>query len=146
MRLSYILFLFYLVIEIISLVFFIEEFGFFILFLEIVISSTIGTFILFTSKEELSKGLFSLMKQNLTPLEFFSGNFARIFGAVLLILPGIFGDMVGIVLEIIAFLILDRFFKKQSKKSNENSTPKTDEFIDVEIIEESRDSKKEHHE
>ncbi len=117
----------YLIIEVIGIYYFGLHIGVFPLFMEIVISAFIGSALLLNIRFSFKQSLLFLMQGRLNLVDVFSGNLAKVIGAVLLILPGVFCDIVGILLLVFAYAIL--------RQSNEeiNQSKMDDEVIDVEI-------------
>ena len=121
-------------------------------FFEIILSALVGIFILKTFKYSLNESIQKARSGQITQEEFVKTNVGRAIGAFLLILPGFFTDIVGLLLQIGIFVSL---FSKifHFKKPSNNTTYSTnfeythtndkqntkkrneDEIIDVEIIE-----------
>lgn len=103
------------------------------LVLEILLSAMIGGSILMNFRYSLFETLRSLREGSISPAEFVSLNVGRMIGAILLILPGVLSDAVGLLLQA-GFLkvALARLFS-QGGSSHE---PRHERIIDVEVIEE----------
>lgn len=158
MRLFYSVLFIYIVIEIFFTTLFIREFGAGIFFLEFVLTSLLGMFIMFGSRAEILEGFRNLTQGKISLMDFVGGNFARVVGAFCLIFPGVFADFVGIALEIYAFFAL-RYSKKSQSSSdfyddksqfsdfrtfNESTSyykSSSEEIIDVEIVQEEKNLK-----
>lgn len=135
------IFLLYFFTELALFVGFSQEFGFLSLMGEILLSGAIGVFLLFSTFSGGSEVIIEFFRGLKTPQEFIASNLTRALGAVLLILPGILSDCVGILLVVglfDSFLVglMGRFFV--SKKYD-------DDIIDVEVIEEGREDEKDHY-
>ncbi|WP_158654754.1 MULTISPECIES: FxsA family protein [unclassified Helicobacter] len=128
MKLLKIIFLFYIILEFVSIIYVGNYLGFFPLLSEIIISAFIGILILFNLRMELADVLNNILQNKIQISAFVRGNFAKFFGGVLLIFPGVFCDIFGIILLINAYFILKQ--KDTTYTENEN-----DEIIDIEIME-----------
>lgn len=109
-------------------------------FIEIIVSAVVGMFLLQNFRFALFENLQALSQGKITQQEFSRMNLSMALGALLLIVPGFFTDIVGILLqfEFIAVLIANKFIKKDTNYNNTNqyTNKKGDEdVIDVEIIE-----------
>ncbi len=121
-------------------------------FIEILLSAIIGMVILKNFKYSLSESIQKARSGQITQEEFVKTNVAKAIGAFLLILPGFFTDILGIVLQLGLFVSLFSkifAFKKPSSNNSRyttnnfeytqtnyksNNKRKDDEIIDVEII------------
>lgn len=121
-------------------------------FIEILLSAIIGMIILKNFKYSLSESVQKARSGQITQEEFVKTNVAKAIGAFLLILPGFFTDIIGILLQLGLFISLFSkifAFKKPSsnnstystntfeytqKNYKSNNKRKDDEIIDVEII------------
>ena len=127
-------------------------------FLEIIISAIIGIFLLKNFKYSLSENINKARTGQITQEEFIKTNVGRAIGAVLLIVPGIFTDTLGIILQFgfLTMLFSKIFkFKSPSKSShytsnfeynqynsnNTNYKRGNDEIIDVEVIDDNKSIK-----
>jgi len=123
-------FLLYLFLEVLISVEIASYIGAIATFFEIILSALIGGAIIANFKYSIMEYAIELAKGEITQEEFFALNLSKVIGAVLLIIPGFFSDIVGVLLifDIITKLVLKLFkFKKIDKRSE-------DEIIDVEII------------
>jgi UPF0716 family protein affecting phage T7 exclusion len=130
-------FLLYLLVEILVSVEFASAIGGLYTFLEVILSALIGIALLGTFKETLLFNIAELMSGGITFSQFKSRNVFPFAGAVLLIIPGFFSDIVGILFQ---FSILTDFLKlgdTEKYKPNEDIRKKDyeDNIIDVEVIE-----------
>ncbi len=104
-------------------------------FFEIVASAIVGIFLLTNFRYTLAQSMTALMSGTITVEEFQRMNLLSLFGAVLLIVPGFFSDMIGILLQFgffgtfVAKKILHLREKKRAKKEGDR-----EDAIDVEII------------
>ena len=70
-------------------------------FLEIVFTALLGIYIIKSAKENLFSTLTELMFQQINSRQFINLNLYPLIGAVLLIVPGFFTDLIGIILQIL---------------------------------------------
>ena len=100
-------------------------------FLEIVASAAYGIWILKNIHLQLFTTMQALAQGEITYEDFEQMNIATMLGAILLIVPGFFTDMVGLLLQfgVLSKFIAQKILKLKSKK-REN-----EDVIDVEIIE-----------
>lgn len=115
--------------------FVISNIGGFFTFLEIVISAFIGFFILRNFRLAMMSNIFSLARGDINPRDFVKLNLSVALGAVLLIIPGFFSDIIGLVLqfEFFSLFLISRFFK-QSTNNKFYKTKGDNDVVDVEII------------
>lgn len=128
------IFLIYFFVELGLFILFAQHFGFLSLVGEILLSGALGVFLLMNTLSGSNEGVIDFFRGLKTPQEFIVSNLSTALGALLLILPGLLSDSVGVLLYLgvfDGFLIgcLRRFFT--SKKVNDGG-----EVIDVEVIEE----------
>jgi UPF0716 family protein affecting phage T7 exclusion len=124
-------FLIYLFLEVVISTQIASYIGAIATFFEIILSAIIGVVVLSNFKYSLFEYAIQLAKGEISQEEFMAKNITTALGAVLLIIPGYFSDILGILLifDIITTLILKIFkFKQQNIRRDE------DEVIDVEII------------
>ncbi len=102
-------------------------------FAEIMFSGFIGVLLLLNVKTTMMQSLKAMSNNCITMKEFQELNIFALLGAVLLILPGILSDFIGVIMQFSVFtaLIASRF-------NNTNGECKTqegeDNVIDVEIV------------
>ncbi|WP_024788348.1 MULTISPECIES: FxsA family protein [unclassified Lebetimonas] len=129
-------FLIYLFLEILFSYEFMRVFTPLGFFLEILLTAGAGVYILQTLDLSLSTNMHKLMKREITQEEFLSIGLFKLIGAVLLILPGFFSDIIGILFlfEPFARIVAKKLFPRNNfyHKNYKND----DDIIDVEIIEE----------
>ncbi len=118
-------------------------------FFEIILSAVIGILLLQNFKYALSENMMDLARGNITQQDFMRLNVFTALGAVLLIIPGFFTDIIGVFLqfEFFALLLAKKFLKKGSKKDQNDPFEYTEfkyqnkgdeDVIDVEIIDDNR--------
>lgn len=106
-------------------------------FAEILLSAFIGFFLLANSSYTLRESFGALRDGSISPFAFQSISLMTIFGAFMLIIPGVFTDILGILLQFgfIATVISGYVVKKD--KNNEIRRGENEDIIDVEVIEHS---------
>ena len=110
----------YLFFEVIVSTYFASKLGGFVSFILIILTAFIGITLLRTFKYSLSQNIKDLTSGNITQEDFIKTNMAKALGAILLIVPGFFTDILGILLQ---FGILTMMFSKIFKmKPTNNST------------------------
>jgi len=102
-------------------------------FLEIIISAGVGFFLLINFRYTVAQSMGMLMSGQVTVQEFQKLSLFTLLGAVLLIIPGFFSDMLGVALQFgfIGTFIAKKIFKLKNKKDIRKDK---DDAIDVEII------------
>jgi UPF0716 family protein affecting phage T7 exclusion len=104
-------------------------------FFEIVFSAFVGFFLLTNFRYTLAQSMTALMNGSITVDQFQKMNMMSLLGAILLIIPGFFSDIIGVMLQFgffgtfIAKKILH--LKEKKRKINEGDY---DDAIDVEVI------------
>ena len=104
-------------------------------FLEIILSAGIGFFLLINFRYTVGQSMSMLMSGEMGIEEFKKLSLFTLLGAVLLIVPGFFSDMVGVALQFsfIGTFIAKKVFKLKNK--NKKFTKKDyNDAIDVEVI------------
>jgi UPF0716 protein FxsA len=106
-------------------------------FLEILISGFMGVFILKTLQFSLVDSMQRVVRREISQEEFMSIGLFKLIGSILLILPGVFSDVLGILMQFDEF---GAFVARQFLPKKEYKDPfKTDDdIIDVEIIEDKK--------
>lgn len=134
-------------------------------FIEILLSAVIGVFILQNFKFSLQDSIQKARTGQITQEEFVKTNVAKAIGAILLIVPGFFTDILGVALQFgFLTMIFTKIFKFKKpnnnsynnnfrgnfeyhnntsyKNTNYNSHKRSDdEIIDVEIIDDNKSIK-----
>ncbi len=124
----------YLFIEVLVSVEIAGRLGGLLTFVEIVISALIGFFLLANFRYTISKSASSLMSGEISIQDFQKMSLFTLIGAVLLIIPGFFSDMIGVLLQ---FSFFGSLFagKVLNLKNNKNIKKEgRDDAIDVEVI------------
>ena len=105
-------------------------------FFEIVASAFLGVFILMNFRHTLSENLDALRTRQIDVRGFSNRNLMGLLGAILLILPGFLGDIIGILMQfsLTGSLIINRFTRKYPPQNSTYTTQKDDHVIDAEII------------
>jgi len=103
-------------------------------FAEIMLSGFIGLLLLLNVKTTMIESLKAMSNNCITMKEFQELNIFALLGAVLLILPGILSDVIGVLMQFSVFtaLIVSRF--NQSNGECKTTNKGEDNVIDVEII------------
>ncbi len=102
-------------------------------FAEIMLSGFIGLMLLMNVKTTMVESLKAMSNNCISMQEFQELNIFALLGAILLILPGILSDVVGVLMQfsVVTALIVSRF----NKKNGTCQTPQGDDnVIDAEII------------
>ena len=131
-------FLIYLFLEVMITVKVASKIGGLMMFAEIMVSALIGIAILFNFRTTLLSNVMELKERRISANGFYKRNLLSLLGAILLILPGIFTDIMAIVIHIVLVgsLIVSRFMPKYPQE-NQPYQPKDDNVIDAEIISDS---------
>lgn len=131
-------FLIYLFLEVIITVEVATRIGGLMMFAEIMVSALIGIAILFNFRTTLLANVMELKERRISANGFYKRNLLSLLGAILLILPGIFTDIMAVLIHIflLGSLIVSRFMPKYPQQ-NEPHQPKDDNVIDAEIISDS---------
>ncbi len=104
-------------------------------FAEIIFSAFVGFFLLTNFRYTLAQSMTALMQGTITVDQFQKMNIMSLLGAILLIIPGFFSDIIGILLQFgffgtfVAKKILHLKEKKRRKDEGDY-----DDAIDVEVI------------
>ncbi len=132
-------FLVYLLIEVLVSVNISSQIGAFATFLEIVFSAIVGFMLLGNFRNTLAESMKAMQNRTISIQEFQKLNAFTLLGALLLIIPGFFSDIVGLFLQFSFFATL--FAKKiLHVKDNidiediQHTRKEDDEIIDVEVI------------
>ena len=102
-------------------------------FAEIMLSGFVGLVLLLNVKTTMMESLKAMSNNCITMKEFQELNIFALLGAVLLILPGILSDIIGVLMQFSVFtaLIESRFSKNKSECKTKKGE---DNVIDVEIV------------
>lgn len=125
-------FLIYLFLEVMITMEIASHIGGVATFFEIIGSAVAGIMILLNFRHTLSENIQALQLRQIDTEGFMQRNLMGLFGAILLILPGFLGDILGILMQftLITKLLINRFSRKYTKPNQ----PKDDYVIDAEII------------
>ena len=146
------LFLLYMFIETIVSVEFASVLGGFMTFAELIISAAIGIGILKNLNMNIRENLYKVRAGEITQEDFTKMQITSLIGAILLIIPGFFTDIIGIILQFdsLALPFIRKFVRPKNtvqfdnySSANEFKTTyysikkdkKNEEIIDVEVIE-----------
>ncbi|WP_288644217.1 FxsA family protein [uncultured Helicobacter sp.] len=145
MRISTLLIVGYIAIVVLGFILVVSDFGFVALVLEIIGSACLGFWLLLRGDIGFSRLINTITSVNASDI--FSGflsTYMYYIGAILLILPGIFSDSIGVILLICSLIIQPKQAQNSHTQNNytqnNHSAPKNsastedDEIIDVEII------------
>jgi len=128
-------FLVYFFLEVVITVDIASQIGGFATFLEIVFTAFVGFFLLTNFRYTLAQSMTALMDGSITVDQFQKMNMMSLLGAILLIIPGFFSDILGVLLQFgffgtfIAKKVLHLKEKKRRKHEGDY-----DDAIDVEVI------------
>nr|WP_275855082.1 FxsA family protein [Sulfurimonas sp. MAG313] len=128
-------FFIYLFIEVMFSVQIAEMIGGLGVFSEIMFSGFIGIMLLLNVKTTMIESLKAMSNNCITMKEFQELNIFALLGAIFLILPGIFSDVIGVLMQFSVFTAL--IVSKVNKKSGNchvNNPQGEDNVIDVEIV------------
>ena len=135
-------FLIYLFVEIFVSYEFTKIFTPFGMFLEILVSAVLGIMLLKSLNFSLAENMKQMLRREISREEFISIGMFKLVGAILIIIPGVFTDILGILMqfeEFGAFVGKRILTPRQSYKKDKN--PFDDDIIDVEIIEDKKNVK-----
>ncbi|MRI58515.1 MAG: exclusion protein FxsA [Epsilonproteobacteria bacterium] len=125
-------FLIYLFVEIYVSVKIASAIGPFWTFVEIVGTAVYGMWLLQNMHIQMAATMQALMNGHISVEEFERMNLYVVIGAILLIIPGFFTDILGILLQ---FGVLSKFIAKKIFRLKNRPTMEDEDVIDVEIIE-----------
>lgn len=106
-------------------------------FAEIILSAIVGFVIIANFRFTLAQSLQALMNRSISMEAFQRLNVFTILGAILLIMPGFLGDIIGVALQFsfIATLFASKVLHVNDKPQKDTfEQRKNDDVIDVEII------------
>lgn len=128
-------FMIYLFLEVITTINIASRIGGVATFVEIIGSGVLGILILLNFRHTLSENINALRMRQIDTEGFMQRNLMGLLGAILLILPGFLGDIIGalMMLSLILKLLINRF----TRKYHTPNQPKDDYVIDAEIIDDS---------
>lgn len=119
----------------------VSNIGGFFAFVEIILSALLGIFILRNFRFAIMSNIFSLTKGDIDPRDFVKLNLSVALGAILLIIPGILTDIIGVILqfEFFSLFLANTFFRKKTNNNKFYKTKGDNDVIDVEVIDSDRD-------
>jgi UPF0716 family protein affecting phage T7 exclusion len=131
-------FLVYLFLEILFSYEFAKVFTPFGLFLEVILTALTGIMIIRTLNFSMYESMQRVMRREISEEEFISIGLFKLIGAILLFIPGVFSDMVGLLLmfEPVAKWFAKKFLKSNTVYQGTHYYNDDSDIIDVEIIEE----------
>ena len=132
-------FLLYIFLETIITVNISSQIGGFATFVEIVVSALFGLFLLTNFRYTLANNITMLFSKDIDADEFLKLSAYSFVGAILLIVPGFFSDILGVLLQFssVGAFVAKRIFGLKPHKTNKKQDYKGDfhdEIIDVEVI------------
>ncbi len=132
-------FVLYLFLEVIISVNISSYLGGLLTFVEIMFSAFIGISILLNFRKTLTQNMQAVSYNCIDLQQFQNLNLFTIFGAILLIIPGFFTDILGILMQfsVLTTMFVNRYNVKSGKcntKFTQNNIKKDSNVIDVEII------------
>ena len=100
--------------------------------IEIILSFVLGMFLLQSLKVSFMETVMDMARNKISKEAMLVGNLLSFIGCILLMLPGILSDFIGLLFQISLFdtLIIKLLMRKKKRKAYED-----DNIIDVEIIE-----------
>jgi len=127
-------FLVYLFVEIFVSYEFTKIFTPFGMFLEILASAVFGMMLIRTLNFSLAESMQRMMHREISQEEFISIGMFKFVGAILLVVPGVFTDILGLLMQFDVFgsMVAKKFL---TPKQTYQKDPFEDDIIDVEIIE-----------
>jgi len=137
-------FLLYLFLEIVFSYEFARIFTPFGLFLEVIISAFAGVYIIKNLPFSIQESMYKVMHREISEEEFLSIGLFKLIGGLLLVIPGVFSDILGLLFlfEPFARWVSRKFLPQQNNGFyTHNAYNPDDEIIDVEIIEERKEIK-----
>ena len=127
-------FLIYFFLEVVITVDIASQIGGLATFFEIIGTAVVGLFLLTNFRYTLAQSMGALMAGTITVEEFQKMNLMSLLGALLLIVPGFFSDIIGVLLQ---FGFFGTFIAKKMLHLKEKKRKQEGEYedaIDVEII------------
>ena len=127
-------FLIYMFLEIFVSYEFTKIFTPFGMFLEILASAMFGIMLIRTLNFSLAESMQKVMRREITQEEFISIGMFKFVGAIFLVIPGVFTDILGVLMQ---FEVFGSFVATQviTKKQTTSKEQFKDDIIDIEIIE-----------
>ena len=106
------------------------------MFLEVILSAIWGIVLIKNLNFTLRDSMIKVMHREISQEEFISIGMFKFIGAILLIIPGVFTDILGVLMQFDEFgaFIARKFLPKKDVQKD----PFEDDIIDVEIIEDKK--------
>jgi len=113
------------------------------LFLEVLITAGVGVYIIRTLHFSLAVEMQRVLRREISEEEFVTSGLFKLIGAFLLIVPGVFSDIIGILflMEPFARWVARKLFLPQNVHKYHYKKENDDDIIDVEIVEIIEDKK-----
>ncbi len=132
-------FLVYLFLEVIISVNISSYLGGLATFAEIILSAFIGIAILMNFRKTLVENLTAVSYNCIDLKQFQSLNLFTLVGAIFIVIPGFFTDMIGVLMQfsVLTSMLVNRYHVKSKSCNtsyNSNNKQKEPDVIDVEII------------
>ena len=112
----------YFFVEMFCIVEFADEFGILVLFLEIIVSAILGFGVMFGQYSMLPMAYSEILNGGIR--NFIGRNILRLIGAILLIIPGILCDIIGL-----SFVVVSLFFITKEQNCRNQQTKYEDSNI-----------------
>jgi len=129
-------FLIYLFLEVLISVNIASAIGGIATFVEIIFSALVGVGILMNFRETLSENMHAVSMKCIDLNQFQKLNLFTLFGALLLIVPGFFTDILGVRMQftVVTKMFVNRYASKYGNCNEKNQEKKDENVIDVEIV------------
>lgn len=131
----------YLFAEVMVSTEFASHFGGVIFFLEILVSFMVGVAVMVNFKYAIVEQLNNFAFGKIAPEDLISVGVFTLLGAILLILPGVLSDILGLLMQFewFALLLKKIFFRSNFPTNQHQPRGKDDDYIDVEVIDDAKD-------
>jgi UPF0716 family protein affecting phage T7 exclusion len=134
-------FIVYLFAEVMISTEFAAHFGGVIFFLEILVSFLVGVALMVNFKYAIVEQLNNFAFGKIAPEDLISVGVFTLLGAILLIIPGVLSDILGLMMQFEWFaLLLKKVLFRSKFPTNQNQPRGKDDYIDVEVIDDVKDS------
>jgi len=129
-------FVIYLFLEVMVSVNISSKIGGFATFIELILSALVGVLIISNFRYTFAETMQAFMNRTISAEEFQKLNAMSLIGAILLIVPGFFSDILGVLLQFSFFATLvSKKLLNGKNDTNRYNKQGEDDVIDVEIIE-----------
>lgn len=113
-----------------------SKIGGFATFIELILSALVGVLIISNFRYTFAETMQAFMNRTISAEEFQKLNAMSLIGAILLIVPGFFSDILGVLLQFSFFATLvSKKLLNGKNDTNRYNKQGEDDVIDVEIIE-----------